>query len=150
MNFEAYSERLATLNEFCSHKKIKKITQKRFQVVNESMKIKSVNKTQFAGLNNEIYYFHNGTVSLTFGHFLSEKIRKEKENHRSKLHTEVKNEMYKFLELEGKGVHLCERLKILRSIHSQLPTLYQLNSNLIANFVALKYARELIINGSWK
>ena len=58
--------------------------------------------------------------------------------------------MYKFLELERKGVHLCERLRILRSIYSQPPMLYQLNSSLIANFVALKIARELIINGSWK
>ena len=90
MNFETYSERLATLHEFYSPEKIKKITQKRFQVENESMRMKSVNKTQFAGLNNKRYYFHDGIVSLPFGHFLLEKVRKKKEKHRSKLHTEVK------------------------------------------------------------
>ena len=138
MNFETYSERLATLHEFYSPEKIKKITQKRFQVENESMRMKSVNKTQFAGLNNKKYYFHYGIVSLPFGW----KRRLEKKGC-SKLHTEVKKEMYKFLELERKGVHLCERLRILRSIYSQPPMLYQLNSSLIATFVALKIQENL-------
>ena len=69
MNFEAYSERLSNLHEYCFPKKIKRIEQKRFQVVNESMRIKLVNKTQFAGLDDERYYFHDGIVSLPFGHF---------------------------------------------------------------------------------
>ena len=86
--------------------------QKRFQIINESMKMKSVNKTQFAGLNDKRYYFHDGIVSLPFGHFLLEKVRKEEEKHGSKLHIKVKK-TYKFLELEGKGVHLCEGLEYL-------------------------------------
>ena len=124
MNFEAYSEILAPLHEYCFPKKIKRIEQKRFQVVNESVRMKSVNKTQFAGLNDKRYYFYDGIVSLPFGHFLLEKVRQEKEKYRSKLHTEVKKEMHKFLELEGKGVHLCKKLIILRSIYSQPPMLY--------------------------
>ena len=81
MNFEVYSERLATLHEYCFPKKIKRIEKKkRFQVVSESMRMKSVNKTQFAGLNDKRYYFHDGIVSLPFGHFLLEKVKKEKEN----------------------------------------------------------------------
>ena len=35
--------------------------------------------------------------------------------------------MYKFLELEGKAVHLCERLRTLRSIFAQASMLYQLD-----------------------
>ena len=89
------------------------------EIVNESMKMKSARKTQFAGLYDKRYYLHDGIVSLPFGHF-----RKEKEKYRTKLHTEVKKEMYKFLELEGKAVHLCERLRILRSIFAQAPMLY--------------------------
>ena len=54
------------------------------------MNMKSVNKTQFAGLNDKRHYFHDGIVSLPFGHFLLEKVRKEKENHHSKLRIEVK------------------------------------------------------------
>ena len=42
---------------------------------------------------------------LSFGHFLLENVRKEKEKYRTKLRAEVKKEMYKFLELEGKAVH---------------------------------------------
>ena len=45
MDFEAYSERLATFHEYCFDYKPKKVEQKRFQVVNESMEIKSVRKT---------------------------------------------------------------------------------------------------------
>ena len=114
------------------------------------MRMKLVNKTQFAGLNDKRYYFQDGIVSLPFGHFLLEKVRKEKEKFCSKLHTEVKKEMYKFLELEGKRLHLCERLRILRSIYSQPPMLYQLNSSVTVTFISLKNTKALIINGNWE
>ena len=55
--------------------------------------MKSVNKTQFVGLNDKRCYFHDGIVSLPFGHFLSEKVRKEKEKYHLKLHTEVKKDV---------------------------------------------------------
>ena len=46
MNFEAYLERLATLHEYCFESKPnkKKIEQKRFQIINDSMQMKSVKK----------------------------------------------------------------------------------------------------------
>ena len=44
------------------------------------MQMKSVRKTQFAGLNDKHFYFHDGIVSLPFGHFLLEKTREEKKN----------------------------------------------------------------------
>ena len=59
----------------------------------------------------------------------------KKEKYRTKLHTEVKKEMYKFLELEGKAVHLCERLRILRSIFAQAPMIYQLDHSFIVAFL---------------
>ena len=114
------------------------------------MKMKSVNETQFAGLNDKRYYFHGGIFSLPFGHFLLEKVRKEEEKHRSKLYIEVKKNMYKFLELEGKRIHLCERLRIFRSLFSQPSMLYEVNNSVIVTFTALKNTIELIINGSWK
>ena len=73
MDFEVYSERLATLNGHYFNNKLKKNEQKRFQVVNESMQMKSVRKTQFAGLNDKSFYFHDGIVFLPFAHFLLEK-----------------------------------------------------------------------------
>ena len=34
------------------------------------MQMKSVKKSQFAGSNDKRFYFHDGVVSLPFGHFL--------------------------------------------------------------------------------
>ena len=100
--------------------------------------MKSVRKTQFGGLNNKRYYLHDGIVSLPFEYFLLENVRKEKEEYCTKLHTEVKKEMYKFLELEGKAVHLCERLRILRSIFAQASMLYQLHHSVFVIIFVLK------------
>ena len=77
MDFEVYLERPATLREYCFDRdhKPKKVEEKRFQVVNEPMQMKSVEKAQFAGLNEKRFYFHDGVVSLPFGHILLEKAR---------------------------------------------------------------------------
>ena len=64
--------------------KKKKIKQKIFQIINDSMQIKSVTKTQFAGLND-----HDGIVSLSFAHFFKIKVREEKEKHQADLHAKV-------------------------------------------------------------
>ena len=42
MDFEAYAERLTTLHEYYFESKQKTIEQKRFQVINDSMQMKSV------------------------------------------------------------------------------------------------------------
>ena len=67
----------------------KKIEQKRFQITNDLMRMKSVKKTQFAGLNDKCFYFHDKIVSLPFGNFLLNKVREEKEKHRADLHTKI-------------------------------------------------------------
>ena len=91
------------------------------------MQMKSVKKKkkkkEFAGLNDKRFYFHDGIVLLTFGHFLLEKTRKEKKEHRNELHTLIQQKMFDFLAAEGKAVHLCERLRVLRSIYAQPPIL---------------------------
>ena len=50
MDFDSYSARLTDLNEFSKEyiKKPKNIEQKRFQIINESMQMKSVIKVQFS------------------------------------------------------------------------------------------------------
>ena len=69
MDFDSYSERLADLNEFSKFlKKPKKIEQKRFQIINDSMQMKSVSKIQFGQLNDKRFYFSNGLISLPYGH----------------------------------------------------------------------------------
>ena len=46
MDFDSYSSRLADLNEFSKEffKKPRKIQQKRFQIINESMQMKALSK----------------------------------------------------------------------------------------------------------
>ena len=65
MDFDSYSARLSDLNEFSKEyiKKPKKIQQKRFQVISESMQMKSVSKVQFGRLNDKRFYFSNGIIS---------------------------------------------------------------------------------------
>ena len=86
MDFEAYS---CTLHEYCFESKPKKIEQKKIQIINDSVQIKSVKKTQFAGLKNKGFYFHDGIVSFPFGYFFLNKVREEKEKHRTDLHTKI-------------------------------------------------------------
>ena len=66
MDFDSYSSRLPDLNEFSKEffKKPKKIQQKRFQIINKSMQMKTVNKVQFGQLNDKRFYFSNGLMSL--------------------------------------------------------------------------------------
>ena len=60
------------------------------------MQMKSVRKTQFAGLNDKSFYFHDGIVSIPFGHFLLEKTGEEKEKHRNELHTLIQKKCLSF------------------------------------------------------
>ena len=75
--FVAYAARIMSLNKFV-HLKPKTITQNRFQIKNTEMRMQSISKSQFAGLNDKRFYFYDGIVSLPFGHPLLEDLRKEK------------------------------------------------------------------------
>ena len=66
MNFEDYSQRVCSLHEFYGNQKPQKIKQKRFQITKSNMQMVSVNKTQFAGLNNKRFYFNDSIVSFSF------------------------------------------------------------------------------------
>ena len=86
MDFDSYSNRLSDLtkysNEFLYNlNKVEQIEQKRFQVINESMQMKSVSKVQFGQLNDKRFYFSNGIISLPYSHPYLEELRKEKHRH---------------------------------------------------------------------
>ena len=81
MDFEAYIDRLAAFHECCFENKPKKNEQKRFQVIKDSMQMKSVKKIQFAGLNDKRYYLHDGIVSFPLEHYLSKTLIEEKEKY---------------------------------------------------------------------
>ena len=60
---------------------VEQIEQKRFQVINGSMQMKSISKVQFGQLNYKRFYFSNGIISLPYSHPYLEELRKEKHRH---------------------------------------------------------------------
>ena len=91
MDFDFYSERLADLNEFSKNfsRKPAKIEQKRFQIINKSMQMKSVVKVQFGQLNDKRFYFSNGHPYL-------EELRKEKHKYQA-IHKVIQEKNTTFL-----------------------------------------------------
>ena len=96
MNFESYTERIKALRETDSEHIEKKLVQKRLQVKNTKMKMTSVNKVQFASLNDKRYYFLDRIVSLPFGRPLLSDLHKLKKSY-PKLHTVIEKEKDKLL-----------------------------------------------------
>ena len=129
MNFEAYCGRLANLYEYCDKffRKPKKIEQKRFQIINESMQMKGVSSIQFGQLNDKRFYFCNGIISLPYGHPALENIRQEKHKYRV-IHKVIQDKKWDFLKEEAKVLRNIPRLNILNQVFQQTPKLYLLNS----------------------
>ena len=55
------------------------------------MQMVSVNKKQFAGLNDKRFYFNDKIVSLPFGLYFLNKVRKQKEKYK----TEIQDQIHK-------------------------------------------------------
>ena len=147
MDFDSYSEMLADLSEY--FKKPKKIKQKRFQIINESMQMKSVSKVQFGRLNDKQFYFSYGIMSLPYRHPSLENLRKEKQKHRS-IHKKIQEEKYKFLKEESKVVENNPRLHVSKQIFNQNPMFYILDSTIISITKVWKSTKEQILNSNWK
>ena len=133
MDFDSYSARLSDLTEYytefldkkCS---VKQIEQKRFQIVDESMQMKSISKVQFGQLNEKRFYFSNGITSLPYGHLSLEKVRKQKNKYRS-IHKVIQTKKDDFLKEEIKVIENNPRLDILNQIFNQIFNLiYELKS----------------------
>ena len=150
MCFENYANRITSLRQLDCKKEEKKITQKRLQVKNTNMTMTSVNNVQFAILNDKRYYFSDGILSLPFGHPPLSKLRDYKKS-LPKIHTVIKEEKDKLLQLENKIVNNNERLRILRSIFSQPITYYNLKSNKRSTVKRFDYmtTRDYILNSMW-
>ena len=154
MDFDSYTNRLSDLTEYCNEllnkpNPVQQIEQKRFQVINESMQIKSVSKVQFGQLNDKRFYFSNGMVSLSYGHPFLENLRKQKDKYRN-IHKVIQTKKDKFLKEESKVIEKIPRLNILKQIYSQIPILYELNSDTKFISSGWKTTKEYIKNGSWK
>ena len=109
-----------------------------------------VNKVQFASLNDKKYYFLDGIVSLPFRHPSLSELRDYKKS-LPKIHTVIKEEKDKLLQLENKIVNNNERLRILRSIFSQPITYYNLKSNKQSTIKRFDYTVpcDYILNSMW-
>ena len=89
MCFESYAMHINSLREDVDCKRDeKKIRQKRLQVKNTNMTMTSVNKVEFASLNDKRYYFSDGIVSLPFGHPSLNQVREYKKS-LPKIHTVI-------------------------------------------------------------
>ena len=104
MNFESYAMRINILREVDNKKEENKIIQKRLQVKNTNMTMTSVNKVQFARLNDRRYYFSDGIVSLQFGHPSLNEVRNYKKS-LPKIHTVIEKEKNKILQYENAVVN---------------------------------------------
>ena len=114
------------------------------------MQMTCVSKTQFTGLNDKRFYFHDGIVWLPFGHFLLNKVREKKEKYEAEIQHEIQSKKYDFLKEEAAAVRQCERLRILRSIFSQPALFCLLNSNILMKTPPINSTRDYILNSNWQ
>ena len=114
------------------------------------MMMTSVNKVQFASLNDKRYYFSDRNVSLPFGHPSLSELRDYKKC-LPKIHTILKEGKDKLLQLENKIINNDERLRILCSIFSQKLTYYNLKSNKLSTIKRSDYTttRDYTLNSMW-
>ena len=111
--------------------------------------MKSVSKVQFSQLNDKRFYFPNGIISLPYGHPYLEELRKEKHKYRN-IHKIIQTKKDDFLKKKSKLLESIPRLNILKQIFTQIPILYELDSNTKFISSGWKTSKEFIKNGSWK
>ena len=78
-------------------------------------------------INPEEYYFPNGIVSLPFGHFLFDEMRKKKTQNRN-IHLQIKDKKWEFIKKENEILNKNERLLIFCQVINGSPILYTLQS----------------------
>ena len=122
----------------------------RFQIKNTDMKLISVNRTQFARLNDKRLYLTDGITSLPYGHFLMSEMREKKKQYKSiqNVIMKIKDDL---IREESKIFSKCERLRVLKSVLSQPPTYYKIDSIKRPNVKnIIKSTTEYILSGIWQ
>ena len=136
-------------NDFLDNlNKFEQIEQKRFEIKNESMQMKSASKVQFGQLNDKWFCFSNGIISLLSGHPYLEELRKEEHKYQD-IHKIIQTKK-DFLKKERKVLESIPRFNILKQIFTQIPILYELDYNTKFILSGWKATKEPIQNGSWK
>ena len=154
MDFDSYSSHLSDLTEYYTEfltkpNPVNRIEQKRFQIVNESMQMKTVSKVQFGQLNDKRLYFSNGITSLPYGHPSLEKARKQKNKYRN-IHKVIQTKNDEFLKEENKVIQNNPRLDILNQVFNQVPLIYELKSESNIFKSGFNTIKDFIKNGRWK
>ena len=111
------------------------------------MRIQSISKRQFAGLNYKRFYFYDGIVSMPLGHLLLEKLRKEKKKE-THIHLHIKEKREEYLNAK-KPIRQCERFRVLRFILLQAPVLYKLDSNLMRKSITKLPTKNYVLSLHW-
>ena len=152
MMFENYAARIKRLRcDLNKSEPIETIKQKRLEVQNTNIKMKTVAKVKFARLNDKRYYFSDGIISLPFGHPLLTKVREYKKQ-LTKIHEQIEKEKETILKYENEAVVKNERLRTLRCILSQPLVYYNLNSHKLTDIKrGFKYVttKDYILNSHW-
>ena len=151
MDFSTYCSKLASITDyFESHIKPNKIKikQKRFQIINDGMQMNTVNKIQFGQLNDKRFYFPNGIVSLPFGHFLFDELRKERSGNRN-IHLQIKEKKWEFIKKENEILNKNERISIFCQIVNSTPNLLALKSE-IPTLLCLLSTKDYIAKNYWR
>ena len=153
MSFENYARRIKRLRHDLDQQQDapERLIQKRLQVENTNMKMKTIRKYKFASINDKRYYFSDGIVSLPFGHPLLDKVRTFKKQ-LTKIHTQIEQNKDTILKYENEAVMQNERLRILRCIFSQPLVYFDLNSHeLVEVKRAFKYSttKDYILHSHW-
>ena len=128
---------------------VEQIEQKRFQVINGSMQMKSISKVQFGQLNYKRFYFSNGIISLPYSHPYLEELRKGKHKYRH-IDKVIQTKKDDFLKKESKVIESIPILNILKQIFAQIPIFYELDYNTKFISSGWKTTKEPIKNGSCK
>ena len=131
MDFDTYFSKLCSITDYFDYyfkQKKSKIVQKRFQVINDGMQMKTVNKIQFGQLNDKRFYFPNGIVSLPFGHFLLDEYRKEKHEIKN-IQNQINERKWEFIKKENQILNKNERLLVFSQIINGTTTIYNLESH---------------------
>ena len=151
MDFESFASRIMDAREYTqSQKRSKQITQMRFQLKRTDMKLTTINKTQFAGLNDKRYYLTDGSTCLPYGHFLLAELNEKKKQYK-KIQNVLFKIKYDLIREECKTIKKCERIWVLRSILNQVGTYYKLDSTKRPEIPNLsKCTKDYILSGIWQ
>ena len=109
------------------------------------MQMNTVSKIQFGQLNDKRFYFPNRIVSLPFGYFLFNELRKERGQNR-KIHLQIKEKKWEFMKKENEILN--KNFVFCQTVNGR-PSLYTLKSEIPA-LLCLISTKDYITSNYWR